>query len=69
MKSILKILQFTNFKIEKMQLKGGVSPTEEYKAKGFLDKLLWYARITVMIVADLLNKGQVLVVYARKQGE
>ncbi|MFC1698997.1 class I SAM-dependent methyltransferase [Candidatus Omnitrophota bacterium] len=67
--SLARLLQCTGFKIAKMQVKGGISRTEKHKAEGFLDKLLLWARAMVMVAAELLHQGQVLVIYARKQGD
>jgi 2-polyprenyl-3-methyl-5-hydroxy-6-metoxy-1,4-benzoquinol methylase len=67
-KSIKMILEMTGFRIVKIQARGGIDRTESCVSGNVKDMILRSIRKIITVAADLFNNGQVLVIYAIKEG-
>ena len=65
-RTMSRLLQMAGFRILDIRIRGGISKTEKFVIKDLKERLLRTLRILCFIFADLLNKGQVLEVYAKK---
>ena len=66
-KSISKILKLTGFKIIKQHITGGVNSPEKKSQTQILIKFLKLIRKIIIRLSIMINKGQVLMVYAQKE--
>ena len=65
--SIHYVLRILGFRIVKIKIKGGISRTERVVVKDIKERIMRLLRIPCFVLANLLNKGQVLEVYAVKE--
>jgi SAM-dependent methyltransferase len=65
-KSLPYLLRISGFKVVKMAIRGGVSNVVKVRIKGGPEKILRTFRTLCFALANFLNNGQVLEVYARK---
>jgi SAM-dependent methyltransferase len=66
-KSMSRLLKAAGFKEFKILIRGGISRTEKFKAASLQESVLRLFRGLCFVIANLLNKGQVLEACARKE--